>query len=398
MHLVVLRTAAIVLSVVAVASRLIAQTPVPIPSTTAGTSSTPCAVVGRVIDGTTGNPIRDAVVIAARPGMQALLTDANGRFAFDGLATGPVALSAMKAGHYGGLYGQRRPTSPVQSLQLADGERLLDVTLRLWKYAAIGGTVLDEVGEPVVGLAVWAYPKTLVAGRPAIHSSAGTLARTDDRGVFRIARLMPGTYVVGLPISENAVPLSMVEASAIAGYTASPTARSLSRGLSDAGMDGDLPGSTYLQVIDGQLRSLLEQHGRAPAARRAGPDSSVCGDVFPGHELARPRAGDRPGAGRRANGRRFQAASGPDRSRLGTAHGPRGSDRQRRASAGPGRRRRLVGRFADCAHAVGRQRQVHLPCRSSRSIRGTRHDVGRRHDDGLYAGRRLRDIHRGRLR
>ena len=234
-----------------------AQGPPPIPpATTTAVSSPKGAIAGRVLDGTTGNPIRDAVVtLSGRGAVAPVLTDANGRFAFDGLAPGPVTVSAMKNGHYGGLYGQRRPTGPPQSVQLGDAERILDVTLRLWRFAAITGTVLDELGDPVVGLSVWAYPKTLVAGRLVINSSAGATARTDDRGVFRIARLQPGSYVVGLPLSENAVPLSMVEATALAGYAVAPNVRSLSRGLTDAGMDGDLPGSTYLHVIDGHLRS-----------------------------------------------------------------------------------------------------------------------------------------------
>ena len=236
---------------------VIAQGPPPIPpATTAPVASLKGAIAGRVVDGTTGTPIRDAVVtLSGRGAVTPVLTDANGRFAFDGLTTGPLTVTAMKNGHYGGLSGQRRPTGPPQSLQLGDGERILDVTLRLWRFAAITGTVLDELGEPVVGLSVWAYPKALVAGRPVINSSAGVTARTDDRGVFRIARLQPGSYVVGLPLSENAVPLSMVEATARAGYAGSPNAVALSRGLDAAGMDGDLPGSTYLQVIDGLARS-----------------------------------------------------------------------------------------------------------------------------------------------
>ena len=148
--------AALVVMMLPGAAHVIAQGPPPIPpATTAPVASLRGAIAGRVVDGTTGTPIRDAVVtLSGRGAVAPVLTDANGRFAFDGLTTGPVTVTAMKNGHYGGLYGQRRPTGPPQSLQLADGERILDVTLQLWRFAAITGTVLDERGEPVVGLPV----------------------------------------------------------------------------------------------------------------------------------------------------------------------------------------------------------------------------------------------------
>ena len=73
-------------------------------------------------------------------------------------------MQATKDGYAPGTYGQRRASGPSQLLSLAEGERRTDVTLRVWKYGVIAGTVVDEAGEPVVGVAVRALIKDVVAG------------------------------------------------------------------------------------------------------------------------------------------------------------------------------------------------------------------------------------------
>ena len=103
-------------------------------------------------------------------------------------------------------------------MSLAEGERLTDVTLKVWKYGAIAGTVVDEAGEPVVGVAVRALIKDVFAGRPRygttqVISELVPIATTDDRGMFRLSQLMPGTYVVLVPSTQTTVPASFVERS-----------------------------------------------------------------------------------------------------------------------------------------------------------------------------------------
>ena len=72
-----------------------------------------------------------------------------------------------------GRYGQRRAWGQSQLVSLAEGERLTDVKLRVWKYAVIAGTVVDEAGEPVVGVAVRALVKDVVAGRAQYGNTGG---------------------------------------------------------------------------------------------------------------------------------------------------------------------------------------------------------------------------------
>ena len=111
-----------------------------------------------------------------------------------------------------GTYGQRRAWGQSQLLSLGEGERRTDVKLRLWKYAVIGGTVVDEAGEPVVGVAVRALVKDVVAGRAQFGNmevdlpSSCPRATTDDRGMFRLSQLTPGTYVVVVPSTQTTLP------------------------------------------------------------------------------------------------------------------------------------------------------------------------------------------------
>ncbi len=131
-------------------------------------------IVGQVVDASTGAPISEAIVRLTMPKYfedpttpkGRVMADGEGRFFFTDLHPGEYFLQATKDGYAPGTYGQRRAEGQSQLLSLAEGERLADVTLRVWKHGVIAGTVVDEAGEPVVGVAVRALVKNVVAGRP----------------------------------------------------------------------------------------------------------------------------------------------------------------------------------------------------------------------------------------
>jgi hypothetical protein len=68
--------------------------------------------------------------------------------------------------------------------------------------------VLDEAGEPVVGVEVRALRRTFVSGRPRLASAAAATGTTDDRGVYRLTTLTPGDYVVVVPSTQTTFPVS----------------------------------------------------------------------------------------------------------------------------------------------------------------------------------------------
>jgi uncharacterized OB-fold protein len=63
------------------------------------------------------------------------------------------------------------------------------VTVRLWKHAAITGTIVDEMGKPAIGMQVRAFRREFAAGWPRDVPGAGIQpsAFTDDRGIHRLA-------------------------------------------------------------------------------------------------------------------------------------------------------------------------------------------------------------------
>jgi hypothetical protein len=176
----------------------------------------------------TGNPATDAAMEAVMANLQAgrgrgstdqrLLTGADGRFVYHSLAPGNYSISASLDGYAaspglgigrGGLVAAMPSTETPSSLVVTEGQILRDVKLRLWKLGSIAGTVLDDLGDPAVGLTVQVMRRLMVAGR-ARYLPAGN-AKTDDRGVFRIGRLIPADYIVVVPQTQTAFPAALLD-------------------------------------------------------------------------------------------------------------------------------------------------------------------------------------------
>lgn len=165
-------------------------------------TQTPTPVIaGRVVDASTGSPIAGVVVTLAveRRGSEAIgestLSDSAGRFLFRGRELGRNdLLAALKPGYQDGRYGRSNA-----GLVDAKGE----VVIQLVKWASIAGVVVDEVGEPVVGVPVRALSEIHLGGNPVLV--AGPIASTDDRGVFRIPRLPAGVFLIQVPSVKWAV-------------------------------------------------------------------------------------------------------------------------------------------------------------------------------------------------
>jgi protocatechuate 3,4-dioxygenase beta subunit len=174
-----------------------------------------------VLDATSGRPLAGAIIAIHGEALQApasgvqtsgrprVRTGGDGRFFFRDLPRGTFTISATKMGYADGAVGRRRLGGASQSITLADGERIGDVTVRMWKHAAITGTVVDEMGEPVIGVQLRAFRREFAGGRPRYVTGAVFIqpsAVTDDRGVYRFGQLTPGDYVVatvGRPVSVS---------------------------------------------------------------------------------------------------------------------------------------------------------------------------------------------------
>lgn len=204
-------------------------------------------LMGVVVDAIDDSPVPHAEVTlgGAPPGVGTAprLTDAQGRFVFMDLPKGTYTVTVTKPGYVPGALGRRWPSGASQPITLADSERVGDLRIPLWRFATIAGRAVDETGEPLVGIAVQVLSRSIVAGKPKL--TPGVTARTDDRGMYRLASLPPGDYVVAVPSTQTSAPQSVVDLyrQRGRGATLKPGESDLTRDLGFSGV-----GSALLQL------------------------------------------------------------------------------------------------------------------------------------------------------
>jgi uncharacterized protein (DUF2141 family) len=294
-------------------------------------------IVGQVVDAATGRGVSDVSVTPVlskdvTPGgnanARAILTDADGRFVLDGLPAGSYQLFARRTGYVDDFYGASVSGGEGKPIVLDEGGRFVDATIRLWKLAVIAGRVVDEAGEPVIGLQIRALRRTLVAGRwkfGEYYSEQKYASRTDDRGIYRIASLQPGAYIVSVPLTSAVAP-----ASAIAAFEAlrnDPASRAayVAAAESFSGSGAPMSGDGFSRTFAvGDLLLSLAAPGLAPVARGDGPVLMYETQFYPNVTTASAAQAIRVQAGEERGGIDF--AMKPIRTRRvsGTVTGPGG--------------------------------------------------------------------------
>lgn len=154
------------------------------------------SVRGRVVDGASGQALRDVTVTAtwraadgAGDARFFARTDAQGMFTMEQLPDGSYVVHAQRQGFHEGPGARPGP----REVALRDGASVDIGDVRLVRGGVLTGRVLDEHGEPVVGAMV--TPVGRHAGGD-VWMVSGSVSRTDDRGVYRAHGLMAGTYTV----------------------------------------------------------------------------------------------------------------------------------------------------------------------------------------------------------
>ena len=166
------------------------------PSVRPAPGSVTASIVGRVM-AATGEPIACAAVRLVTPdeGIPAVYTDRQGRYAIEGLPAGSFIVEARKYGYPSTQYGQRHPSDAETPIALREGQRRTGTDIVLPSPSIISGTIVDEYGEPIEGIPVWAFQLRHNEGRFMAVSTASPRA-TDDRGQYRLIGLEPGAYLV----------------------------------------------------------------------------------------------------------------------------------------------------------------------------------------------------------
>lgn len=188
-----MRGSLVVASLLSALTVTAAEQPMPV---LAGTAS----ISGRVTETDTKRPLANAIITLecmSGPGELTAITDAEGRYLFEGVAAGWYRVSALLDG-YARFEAPREsiivlPGSTVTAVDEGGVQRRADLTL------APGGTITGRVtnaeGKPVKDGIMSAV---LIADGRGISFSGSSEVRTSERGEYTIRNLPAGRYRVSV--------------------------------------------------------------------------------------------------------------------------------------------------------------------------------------------------------
>ena len=161
----------------------------------------PGQISGYVYRADTGEPVPKAEVSLhpqdehtgkAADGSRVVRTGPDGAFVFSDLPAGSYALEVWRNG-FASFSCQRN--GGCRGFSLNSGQKLANVVLRITAAAVITGEISDEDQEPVAGIEVYALRADYLPGG-RLELSGPYRVLTDDRGIFRISDMLPGSYYI----------------------------------------------------------------------------------------------------------------------------------------------------------------------------------------------------------
>lgn len=186
-------------------------------------------ILGRVVEGggTTGvagalvtlsssalGPSASAFANGTPGGPRKVVADAQGQFVFRDLPAGAYNIDSSAPGYVNGVYGQnriitiRRTLDFIRTVEIAESDRLVQVSVRMFRKGGISGRVVDEAGEPMVGVSVTVLARMTDWGGPIMQ--VAQIETTDDRGMYHVD-VVPGDYLTGVLAATTTVPLTLVD-------------------------------------------------------------------------------------------------------------------------------------------------------------------------------------------
>jgi protocatechuate 3,4-dioxygenase beta subunit len=135
-------------------------------------------------------------------------TDDEGKYQLTGLAAGQFTITPLAKAFVVGTSGAYKQAG--QSISVAEGEAITKIDFALVRGGVITGRITDIDGRPVIGERVSVVAKDAPdTGRPTTILD-GPRNNTDDRGVYRVYGLGPGSYKVSIGQAASAVNVSIM--------------------------------------------------------------------------------------------------------------------------------------------------------------------------------------------
>jgi len=181
-----------ILIVSALASPLAAQTtPEDLP---------PAIIEGSVINIQNSRTVPRASVTLLRvkgTGTKSQRCDSSGHFMFQNVEPGSYRLMAQRQGFFSDA--SKREYQPI--VDVAAGEHVKNMPVRLMPAAVVSGEVLDEYNDPVPDVEIRLLAIQRKLGQMDLRAAGKAI--TDDRGQYRVAGLHPGKYYVVAEYKPN---------------------------------------------------------------------------------------------------------------------------------------------------------------------------------------------------
>jgi hypothetical protein len=144
------------------------------------------------------------------PSDRRVSTNADGRYEVRDLPAGEYSLKAERGGYLTLAYGQRRTGEVGKPLRLGEGQTVNAIDFALPRLGVISGRVVDDTGEPIAKVSVWAMQfgrhqgarKLIPFFVPEECCWRGGHAGTDESGQYSLV-LPPGEFVVMVQSRET---------------------------------------------------------------------------------------------------------------------------------------------------------------------------------------------------
>lgn len=144
-----------------------------------------CSIDGSVLSSVTGEPIVRAHVTLQGPGTASTVTDASGRWSLSNVGCATTQVMASRVAFL----------SSGRDVTLVSGSPMHDVTVKLLPQSVLLGKVVDDQGDPVMGVQIVLVRLRVLNGN-AVFQHAGLSGNTNDLGEYRIPGLVAGKFIV----------------------------------------------------------------------------------------------------------------------------------------------------------------------------------------------------------